>query len=99
MLVEKKTDKKVAQMRYVEEKDQIYLGWIEAIPQNEGYGTRLIRLLQFIAKHDNKPIMLDAVADAIEFFKRNGFVVTVELDEFGLAEMRWTPKHLLNTSG
>lgn len=105
-LIEKKTGKKVGYMLFCNEAC-IYLAQfeIELDERNKGHGSRLIRLLQFIANHENKHIEVDVSQEDKGFFVKHGFSLVKEdvwginnPTLFNLVPMRWTPKALLNTS-
>jgi hypothetical protein len=91
-LVRNSDNKTVSRLRISETVKAMSLDFMYSPEPKKGHGSRLIRLIQSIAKKLNKPIHVNAAYNAVEFFQHRGFVLDhpdKPIDELNL--MTWTP--------
>lgn len=82
----------VAGVRITETKDAISIDFIMSLIKRKGHGSRLVRLVQAIARKLNKPIYANVVYNAVNFFEGLGF--TLDSTKKGIEElnlMTWKP--------
>ena len=91
-LVRNEDYKAVARIRISEVEKAISIDFIVSFEQRKGYGSRLVRLIQAMARKRGKSIHADVVYDAVDFFKKQGFTLDnpdEPIDELNL--MTWRP--------